>query len=344
MLYNIVMDPKKSHTSKVMVGIMLAVGFLVVTFLALCSVTPHPIASISKYVFACRQCTVTKYYDDINQALDLSYGDAPLENLDILHPQTTNRRLPVIIWLHGGAFVGGDKSNLGDYTKILASNGYVVANVNYSLAPESHYPTPIHQLTEAYKYILGHASKYGIDPGQVIFGGDSAGAQIALQFVNIQTNPDYSRQLGIDPVVPPHTIKAAISLSGLLDFERFTKTNSATTNYAYYRDGWAYFNDRNWQTSPVAKQASVVGNTSSNFPPTFITDGNTNSFEDQARDLVRELANQHIPVTSKFYSQSNVRLGHQYQFDMAKPESQEVFDMLVDFLSRRTSADTQIRQ
>ena len=55
--------------------------------------------------------------------------------------------------MHGGGFVGGDKSDITGYAVELATKGYTVVNINYALAPKRKYPTPVLQLGEAYEYI-----------------------------------------------------------------------------------------------------------------------------------------------------------------------------------------------
>ena len=51
--------------------------------------------------------------------------------------------MPCIVWVHGGAYAGGDKEDVTAYAKHLASFGYIVISMNYSLAPKAQYPTPL---------------------------------------------------------------------------------------------------------------------------------------------------------------------------------------------------------
>ena len=99
--------------------------------------------------------------------------------------------------MHGGGFVGGDKSDITGYAVELAARGYTVININYALAPKRKYPTPVLQLGEAYEYIKANAKKYNVKLDDLYFAGDSAGAQISGQFVTIQTSPDYAKLTGL---------------------------------------------------------------------------------------------------------------------------------------------------
>nr|WP_238942741.1 alpha/beta hydrolase [Planococcus beigongshangi] len=135
---------------------------------------------------------------------DLSYGSAYKKGtLDIIAPKNFIGRLPVIFWVHGGAFLGGDKSDITEYAVQVASKGYIVVNMNYQLAPGAKYPTPLHQMNEAYRFIEKQAEVYSMDMDRLYFAGDSAGAQIVSQFVNVQVEKDYAQLVGIEGIVPP---------------------------------------------------------------------------------------------------------------------------------------------
>src|SRR5699024_6944028 len=112
-------------------------------------------------------------------------------------PKDKQERLPVIFWVHGGAYVGGDKSDIAQYAILMAAEGYHVISMNYSRAPEGTYPTPILQLAEIYQYSEAEADKMAIDLDQVFFAGDSAGAQIIAQFANTQVNDAYAAETNL---------------------------------------------------------------------------------------------------------------------------------------------------
>jgi len=74
---------------------------------------------------------------------------------------------------------------------MLASEGYAIVNINYELAPKAKYPAQLIQIGEAYEFIENSDLYPFIDKDIIYFGGDSAGAHIAAQFIIVQTNPDY---------------------------------------------------------------------------------------------------------------------------------------------------------
>ncbi|MDR3113687.1 MAG: alpha/beta hydrolase, partial [Endomicrobium sp.] len=111
--------------------------------------------------------------------------------LDIIYPQASNKNNKTIFWIHGGSYIEGDKEKVEPYMVMLANNGYTVINLNYALAPKSHYPVQLKQIELAYTFIKERGKDYGVSADKIYFGGDSSGAQLVSQFVNLQTNGGY---------------------------------------------------------------------------------------------------------------------------------------------------------
>ena len=92
--------------------------------------------------------------------------------------------LPVVVWTHGGAFVGGSKEEIGGYVQMIADRAFAVIGIRYTLAPEGRYPTPIRQLLAALAHLQGHAARLHLDPTRILLVGDSAGAQVTALVTN----------------------------------------------------------------------------------------------------------------------------------------------------------------
>lgn len=265
---------------------------------------------------------------------DLSYDSAYKKgNLDIIAPKKFSGKLPVIFWVHGGAFLGGDKSDITEYAVQVASKGYIVVNMNYELAPGAKYPTPLHQVNEAYQFIGKQAEAYRMDMDRLYFAGDSAGAQIISQFVNVQVDEEYAQLIGIKGIVPPEKILGALLFCGPYDVSKFGGTSdSFLINFLFDRVGWAYIGERKWSSSDKVREASMIDHVSANFPPTFITDGNTGSFEEQGMELSAKLHESGVTVVDVFYSKEAAELGHEYQFIMNTPQARQTYEKLIEFL------------
>jgi acetyl esterase/lipase len=78
------------------------------------------------------------------QRVPIPTPDAPVAHLDIFTPNAPpSRPLPVIVWIHGGGFISSSAATVADYAIMLAHAGYVVASLDYTLAPGAHYPVPV---------------------------------------------------------------------------------------------------------------------------------------------------------------------------------------------------------
>ena len=130
--------------------------------------------------------------------------------LDVFYPNGTQDPLPTIVWVHGGAWVSGDKNNIDNYQKILASKGFTTVSVDYSIAPEHKYPLPLHQVGDALSYLQENADRLHIDRSKIILAGDSAGSQIVAQVANIITSPAYARDIGISPRLDASQLKGML--------------------------------------------------------------------------------------------------------------------------------------
>lgn len=109
---------------------------------------------------------------------DIEYakvGDKSLK-LDVYAPQKSDKPLPLIVWIHGGAWRAGDKKQCPALRFTRA--GFVVASVNYRLSQEAIYPAQIHDCKGAIRWLRANAKKYHIDPDKVAVWGSSAGGHL----------------------------------------------------------------------------------------------------------------------------------------------------------------------
>ncbi|GEK33796.1 alpha/beta hydrolase [Kurthia sibirica] len=303
--------------------------------------SPKPAALLINYLFKDGVAVKAPDYDSIvkntRQLNDISYTSKYKDGtLDIVVPKNHTNPVPVVLWVHGGAYVGGDKKDVTEYAVQLAAKGYAVVNMNYELAPGAKYPTPLKQMDEVYAFMVKNAIKYQLDINNLYIAGDSAGAQIASQYINIQVDDDYAAATQMTQKIPPNTIKAALLFCGPYDLTAFNNLgDNKVISFFLDRVAWAYIGERNWQQSDQTILASMTDQISEHFVPTFITDGNSGSFENQGKKLSAILQSYDIPVEEVFYPLDEAILGHEYQFMMDLPEAQHTFNTLVQFMEQQ---------
>jgi acetyl esterase len=98
----------------------------------------------------------------------LSYASDDRHGLfDVFAPADAQKPLPAVVWVHGGGFVAGTRSDLSGYLQILAARGYATFAIDYSLAPSAQFPTPVRQTNAALAHIVANAKRFNIDPAHI---------------------------------------------------------------------------------------------------------------------------------------------------------------------------------
>ncbi|MFI5778017.1 alpha/beta hydrolase [Nocardia sp. NPDC051570] len=269
---------------------------------------------------------------DVLEGRSFPVADAPAASVDIHRPKgsATDRR-PIVLWIHGGGFIAGNSRTVGPYATMLAAQGFVVASLEYSLAPSERYPVPVRQANAALRYLRDHAAEFGGDPSRIFIGGDSAGAQIASQTAAVETNPALAHIMSLTAAVGPRALRGTILCCGPYDM-----TSVATSGFfALNTFMAAYVGQRHWLDYPQLDQLSTVKHVTADYPPTLITVGDRDQFASQSHELVSALDRRSVPTTPVFYE--NAGLDHEYQYRFHLPQATAFFRTTVDFLHRHST-------
>ncbi len=163
-------------------------------------------------------------FDDVEVTNDVVYreavdyqGNTVQLHLDVYQPKgDTETKRPVIIWMHGGYFIFGDKSSMAGYAQEFARRGYVAISLQYRLRggiPITDIPGIVAAAYDAYDdataavdWLRSHAEDYGIDPDAIAAGGYSAGAVTSLNLAYLP---------GDHGTATASSIGAAVSIAGV---------------------------------------------------------------------------------------------------------------------------------
>jgi acetyl esterase/lipase len=109
---------------------------------------------------------------------DMAYvqGGDDQQKLDLYLPEKSDAPLPVIVWIHGGAWFAGDKA--GGPAIRYVGRGYAVASINYRLSQQAKFPAQIEDCKSAVRWLRAHAKEYNLNPTRVAAWGDSAGGHL----------------------------------------------------------------------------------------------------------------------------------------------------------------------
>jgi acetyl esterase/lipase len=100
--------------------------------------------------------------------------------MDVYYPRLQPGQVsPAVVYVHGGGWVGGDKSEVGQFAGPVVASGYLVASINYRLAPQHRWPAQIEDTKCAVRHLRAYAARYGLDPARIGIWGASAGGHLA---------------------------------------------------------------------------------------------------------------------------------------------------------------------
>jgi dienelactone hydrolase len=168
-------------------------------------------------------------FSNVSITSDLKYGQAPDANnnpvdlkLDLYQPTGDTETLrPALVWVHGGSFSGGDKTNFVpvDVANTFSKMGYVVVSINYRLLGSGCVANPSnctiaaleaqHDAQAAVRWLRSNAATYKIDPSRIGIGGESAGGITATLVGLHSDDPGTSGNPGFDS-----TVGGFVSVSG----------------------------------------------------------------------------------------------------------------------------------
>lgn len=111
---------------------------------------------------------------------NIPYADPAHERqvLDIYSPENA-KSLPVVFWIHGGGWQGGDKTLVQTKPKAFVDKGFVFVSINYRLLPHVDMGTIVRDVAKAMHWVHDHIAEHGGDPKRIFVMGHSAGAQLA---------------------------------------------------------------------------------------------------------------------------------------------------------------------
>ena len=182
---------------------------------------------------------------------------------------------PLVIYIHGGGWVGGDKEKINptEIERLLAA-GVSVASISYRYSTIAPFPAPIRDAGRAVQYLRHHAEKFGIDPERVACYGRSAGATSSLW---LAYHDDLAEPMAEDPVLRQSTrltCAGAIAAPTTLDkatmdewFGMKVATHSAIYPFYAVTDEAELYSER---IKAIAAEASPINHLSQDDPPVFL--------------------------------------------------------------------------
>lgn len=303
--------------------------------------SPWPSALVIRYVFEAdarrvNQELAGRVPAGVAALRNEAYDPAdPAGRLDVFFPAQAHdggASLLTVVWIHGGGWISGSKDDIANYARIIAAAGYTVVTVDYAVAPERTYPTPVRQVNSALGYLAINAARLHVDPNRLVLAGDSAGAQIAAQVANLTTSPAYADALQIVPAVQGSHVVGVLLYCGPYDMQPFNA--SAARVWFSHTLLWSYSGTRHFAGAPELATLSVIRYVTPLFPPSFISAGNADPLAGQSQALAAALHRLGVPVQTVFFPEDySPGQPHEYQFNLGTDEGQRALERSLQFLA-----------
>lgn len=251
--------------------------------------------------------------DSIRRFDDIRYREYERNVLDVYCPKDADGKVPIIVSIHGGGWVYGNKEIMQFYCMSLAEKGFAVVNFNYRLAPEYKHPVPLEDANRVFFWVLENADVYGFDMDNIFAVGDSFGANILGLYCCLCTNPSYANELSIQP--PKDFLPKAVALnSGLYRLVRGEEDLLDSLAESYFPDGGT---DEEYAHIDLAKRIDAQ------FPPTFVMTALGDFLTCQAKPFYDALKNLGVKAEYHCYGNKDNELKHVFHIDIKLEEARE---------------------
>jgi acetyl esterase/lipase len=197
-------------------------------------------------------------YAGVKLTRDIKYGPDERNRLDLFLPTSGGKGLPVLVYVHGGGFVGGDKKSpaFPYYDNVMlwaVKHGMAGVNMTYRLAPAHKWPSGNEDIAAVIRWIHINGADHGIDPKRIYLMGQSAGASHVAQYI---AHPQFHPAGG-------HGLAAGLLISGIYE----------PNNKAYFGDDPSKWEPMSALPGLLEAKLPLLVTVAENDPPMFEAQG-----------------------------------------------------------------------
>lgn len=259
------------------------------------------------------------YYENVAaRHADLIYAKgSDAQKLDLYLPAHTKKPYPVILAIHGGSWLSGDKATGEVNPEMQALNyGFAVASMNYRLSSEASFPAPLQDVKAAVRFLKTHAKKYKLDDNKIVAWGDSAGANLAalagntakiksLEDKTLGSPKENSSVAAVVAFFPP---------TSLINYPELLQQNGIKSQFSVAENTKAisqYIGGPYEINSVKLKAVNPINYVTNDAPPFFIMNGDKDELVpyQEGKDLADALANAIGPKNVSYYIIRGARHG-----------------------------------
>jgi acetyl esterase/lipase len=225
---------------------------------------------------------------DVTRNLDYGGDGSPRQRLDIYRSRLAPPdKAPVMVYVHGGAWVIGEKREQGKPMMFeLVARGWVCVAINYRLSPKATWPDQIVDVKRAVAWVKEHIADYGGDPSFVAISGGSAGGHLCALLALSAHDPAF--QPGFEEA--DTSVQACVPFYGVVDLTRSAEASRFGTGMMEMLEK-SVMKVKEAEHPEVFRDASPTCRVRSDAPPFFVLHGRNDSLVpvETARAFVRRL-------------------------------------------------------
>ena len=251
--------------------------------------------------------------DYVTRYDDLQYGPDPKWNvLDVYRPKDAEGKLPVIVSVHGGGWVYGDKELYQYYCMSLTQFGFAVVNFTYRLAPEFKYPASMEDTVSVFRWVKEHADEYGLDADRVCAVGDSAGGHMLSLYSCLCADAAFAEASGfaLDASMMPKAVGLNCGVYKMEKKGMFDLTSMLMRDVLPHKG-----------TAEEMLAISPIDHLNGKFPPAYVMTAEGDFLAPHATMMADQLKELGVRTVYRYYGDKDHVLGHVFHVNMKLPEA-----------------------
>jgi acetyl esterase/lipase len=281
----------------------------------------HPLQNINKY-------------EDITVLRDIIYNDSYPDDCTLnFHYKKGAQSYPVMLNIHGGGFVAGDKKHRESFCNYMADKGWFVANINYRLGPKYAFPAGVQDAVAALTFLEKIKDKYNLDVDKTVVTGDSAGGYYTAQTYAALYDASLGEKLNVTK--PGFNIAGLLLFCGAYDIEVAIKrkmpfgfTRSIGESFLGIKLNKDFSNLQEYEYMPYLSPANFVGE---GWCPCFLVYSDKDFFvAGMAENLIEKLKEYNVPYQT--YNTTKFGDNHCFHLFTYKKEAKKCMDAILPWL------------
>ncbi|WP_324670524.1 alpha/beta hydrolase [Hymenobacter sp. GOD-10R] len=263
----------------------------------------------------------------VQAAYNLTYCTLGTHNLqlDVFYPKAKRKKgYPAVLFIHGGGWRSGDRSNHIPMAQQLAAKGYVTVTAEYRLSTEALYPAAVYDLKAAIRWLRANAKQYPIDTTKIAVWGFSAGGQLAALVGT--TNGD--KQLEGSACTTNHSssVQAIVDVDGTLAFLHPESSDYTVSDKPTASKDW--FGASQTEKPELWQQAAGLNHVTPQTPPIVFINSSIDRMHAGREDMIKKLD------TYRIYHETHTFPDTPHTFPLFNPWFEPTLKYTADFLDK----------